>query len=1008
MKKLLLLSAVLASMPLTTLMAQTKPKPAATKPAATNSALKPATAKPAPIPAPPKPVNAPANAVNEIIAETKAAAIDPKAAVLLKKVVAEPGKLIIPYAKYRLANGLTVLINEDHSDPIVHVEVTYHVGSNRETVKRTGFAHFFEHMMFQGSQNVADEEHFKIVQGSGGDMNGTTNRDRTNYFETVPSNMLETALWLEADRMGFLLPAYTTKKFEVQRSTVKNEKDQRYADGYGMLPEVQDETIYPYGHPYSWQTIGYVDDLDSAKAEDLENFFKRYYGPNNATLVISGDINTDEAIKMVEKYFNAINRGNEVPAMEKKPANLSETKIRTFTAKVDAPLMSITYPSVPSFHNDEAALDVLAQLLSGSRRSLLYKKFIDNESSLQAVCYNASYELAGEFNFQIVGYPTNYGGLTEKETRDTLKAVFELFEKNGIDEADLERIKKAYLASYSGILETVAGKSSVLSQYEMLLPNRDFNLQNDIERYQKVTKADVMRVFNKYIKDKNFISITIAPDPKYVEDFNAKIEPYKSINQYANEKIDNSKNKNTYYKAPVDIAGFDRSKHPEIPSAKPAVVPELYKATFENGLKIIGTESKESDRVNLVFEIKGAHSFETGKVKNGTAQFLAGMMNEGSKTMKVEELEMKLADLGSGISFGGGGNSISCFVSSYNNKLKETMVLFEDLLFNPSFDEKAFKKDKKANVENVRLSYRSPQSVGSKNFRTMLLGTDNPVGITAGSDLGAYRSITIQDLKDFHANFLSPNLTTVTVVGNIDQITLTEHLAFLKKWQNKNLTIPKYTAFPEEQKTQMYLVNQDGAKQSNIIMGYRSVPADVDGNYFKASIANFAFGGAFNSRLNLNLREDKGWTYGIRSGFSSNGKDNPSVFNISAGIKTAATDSAISEILRELKKYIETGITDEELTFTKKSLIGSDVLKYESSNDKLSFLSQIINLNLERNFNEKRAEIVKNITKEEVNALIKQLYSTDKLLIMVIGDDLKVIDGLNKLGLGKVKVIKIK
>ena len=202
---------------------------------------------------------------------------------LIKKVDAQPGKLVIPYEKYKMANGLTVIVSEDHSDPIVHVEVTYHVGSNRETMKRTGFAHFFEHMMFQGSQNVADEEHFKIVQGAGGDMNGTTNRDRTNYFETVPSNMLETALWLEADRMGFLLPAFTNKKFENQRKTVKNEKDQRYGDGYGMLPEVQDQMIYPYGHPYSWQTIGYVDDLNEADSTDLKNFFLKWYGPNTVS-----------------------------------------------------------------------------------------------------------------------------------------------------------------------------------------------------------------------------------------------------------------------------------------------------------------------------------------------------------------------------------------------------------------------------------------------------------------------------------------------------------------------------------------------------------------------------------------------------------------------------------------------------------------------------------------------------------------------------------------------------
>ncbi|NQW43565.1 MAG: insulinase family protein [Bacteroidetes bacterium] len=994
MKKLLLLSVVLASLSFTALNAQgVKPKP------------KPKTLAPAPSAVKPNPAVVPAFPVTTTIATT--ATFNPKSAVLVKKVEAEPGKLIIPYTKYKLHNGLTVLINEDHSDPIVHVEVTYHVGSNRETVKRTGFAHFFEHMMFQGSVNVNDEEHFKIVQESGGQMNGTTNRDRTNYFETMPSNMLETALWLEADRMGFLLPAYTTKKFEVQRSTVKNEKDERYADGFGMLPEVQDETLYPYGHPYSWQTIGYIDDLDSAKSEDLEIFFKRFYGPNNATLVISGDVNTEEAIKMVERYFNAINRGAEVPPLEKKPANLTESKIRSFEAKVDVPYTSITYPSVPSFHADEPALDILGQLLSGSRSSLMYRKFIENEFNLQAQCFNSSAEIAGEFNFGIVTYPTKFGGLTERDIRDTLKEVFSLFEKEGITDGDLERVKKGFVTSYYGILETVASKSTVLSIYEYLLPGRDFNLQNDIDRYQKVTKQDVMRVFKKYLKDKNFVSVTIAPDRKYVEDYTAKIEPYKSINPYLSEKIDNFKYKNTFYKAPLEIDGFDRKIHPTIAASKPAVAPAMYNINLENGVKIIGTSNKETPRTTLMIDFRGGHLFETGKIKNGTAAFLAGLMNEGTKSVKVEELDRKLADLGSSVSFNGGGNLINCFATFYADKMKETMAILEDMLMNPSFDEKAFKKDKKSTLQGIAQSNRTPTSFGSKKFKSMLLGSENPIGVNAASDYKAFKSITMQDLKYFYTNFITSNLTNVVIVGEVSEATAKENLAFLNKLPNKNLTLPVFTVFPEAQKTKIYLVNQDYAKQSNIAIGYRSMAYDVYDDFFKATIANYAFGGNFNSRLNLKLREDKGWTYGVNSGFRSNGYNNPSVFTISGGFKTLSTDSAISEILIELKKYIELGITDEELAFTKRSLIGSDALKYESPGDKLGFLSTIITLNIDKNFNDKRAEIVKNITKEEVNTLIKKYFNVDTLLIMVVGDDLKVIDGLNKLGLGKVEVLEI-
>lgn len=924
----------------------------------------------------------------------------------LVKVEAKPGKLVIPYEKYRLANGLTVIINEDHSDPIVHVEVTYHVGSNRETMKRTGFAHFFEHMMFQGSQNVADEEHFKIVQGSGGDMNGTTNRDRTNYFETVPSNMLETALWLEADRMGFLLPAFTKKKFETQRATVKNEKDQRYADGYGMLPEVQDQLIYPYGHPYSWQTIGYVDDLNDADSTDLRNFFIKWYGPNNAILVISGDVNPKEAMTMVEKYFGPINKGNEIPPLPKKPIVLEETKITPVTSKIFAPLTSITYPTVPVFHKDEAALDVLANLLGDGKNSVLYKNFIENETSLQASCRNSAFEIAGEFNFILVTYPAKMGGLTEKEMRETLAKALEQFEKEGFTDADLARVKQELSAGYFGVLETVGSKASILTQYEMLT-NGNMSLDKDYERYQNVTKEDVMRVFNTYVKGKNYACVHITPDPALESDPNAKVKPYESVNPYANEKADKSAYANLKFTQTVDPAGFDRSKKPTVPLAKPAPVPEYFKSKFDNGIQIIGARSTETPKVYMNISIKGGHLFETGKIKNGSAAFLAASMNEGTTTKTSLEIENALKGLGSTISFDAGEQNFSCYVECFKDSLKQTMAILEDMFYNPAFNEKEFKLNKKAILGSIENNNFSAGSFGSKNFRQFIYGVENPIGKTSLSEYSVASKITIDDAKNFKNNFLSPNLTTISVVGDVDEATVTNSLSFLKKWENKNLTVPTFNTFPNVERTQIYMVNQDNAKQTNLIMGYRTIPVDIDGDFYKATVMNFALGGAFNSRLNLNIREDKGWTYGIRSGFNSGGQNVPGIFVISAGVKTSATDSAIREIFKEVKNYIENGITDDELDFTKRSLLGSEALDYESPNSKLGFLTQLVNWNLDGNFNAKRAEIIKNLTKEDINAIAKKYLSLDKMVIICVGDDVRIKDGLENLGLGKVKVLKM-
>lgn len=927
-------------------------------------------------------------------------------ATLIKKVDAQPGKLVIPYEKYRLSNGLTVIINEDHSDPVVHVEVTYHVGSNRETPRRTGFAHFFEHMMFQGSQNVADEEHFKIVQGSGGDMNGTTNRDRTNYFETVPSNMLETALWLEADRMGFLLPAFTKKKFETQRATVKNEKDQRYADGYGMLPEVKDQLLYPYGHPYSWQTIGYVDDLNEADSTDLKNFFLKWYGPNNAILVISGDVNTKEALAMVEKYFGSINRGPEISPLMKSPIVLEETKIKTITSKVFAPLTNINYPTVPTYHRDEPALDVLAQLIGNGKNSVLYKNFLDNELALQASCFNSSFEISGEFSFYLVTYPGKFGGLNEKEMRDQLAKALNEFETVGFTDADLNRIKQELTASYYGAIETIGAKASVLTSYEMLTGG-SMTLDKDLERYKNVTKEDVMRVYNIYIKGKNYACLHIVPDPEAEKDPNYRVEAYKSENPYKNETPDKSAYANLTYKPNVDPAGFDRSKKPVVSAAKPAVVPDFFKASFDNGIKIIGTKSTETPMVYMTINIRGAHLFETAKVKNGTASMLAAIMNEGTTTKSAVEVENRLRTLGSTISFGTSEQSFSCYVQCFKDSMKQTMALLEDIFYNPAYNEKEFKTNKKAVLGSIANSNFNPTSFGSREFRQLIYGDENPIGKTSLSEYSVANKITVDDLKNFKENFLSPNLTTISIVGDIDQASVLENLSFLKKWQNKNLSIPTFNNYPPVAKTQLYMVNQDNAPQTTLLIGFRSLSFDVEGDYFKSTVMNFALGGAFNSRLNLNLREDKGWTYGIRSGFSSNGPGYPGMFIVSAGIRTTATDSAIREVIMELKKYVETGITDEELEFTKKSLLGGEALDYESPFGKLGFLTSIITLDLDRNFNAKRAEIIKNLTKDEVNALAKKYILLDNMVIFCIGDDVKIKERLESLGLGKVKVIKL-
>jgi zinc protease len=335
---------------------------------------------------------------------------------LVEKITKTGNEIVIPYEKYVLPNGLTLIVHEDHSDPVVHVDVTYHVGSAREQIGKSGFAHFFEHMMFEGSDHVADKQHFKIVSEAGGSLNGSTNRDRTNYFETLPSNQLEKALWLEADRMGFLLDAVTQQKFEIQRATVKNERGQHLDNvPYGLVSETFSRELYPYGHPYSWETIGYVEDLNRVDVNDLKNFFLRWYGPNNATLTVGGDVKTADVVKLVEKYYGSIPRGPEVKPVNVPVVQLATNRYASYTDNyARLPLLAIVYPTVPDYTKDKAALECLAQILGQGRSSLLYQNLVKKQLALQASCFSRLSELSGEFIFQLIPMPGKNLGDMEK------------------------------------------------------------------------------------------------------------------------------------------------------------------------------------------------------------------------------------------------------------------------------------------------------------------------------------------------------------------------------------------------------------------------------------------------------------------------------------------------------------------------------------------------------------------------------------------------------------------
>ena len=910
---------------------------------------------------------------------------------LVEKITKKGSEIVIPYEKYLLPNGLTLIIHEDHSDPVVHVDVTYHVGSAREEIGKSGFAHFFEHMMFQGSDHVADEQHFKIVTEAGGTLNGSTNRDRTNYFETVPSNQLEKMLWLEADRMGFLLDAVTQQKFEVQRSTVKNERGQNYDNRpYGLVSEFASKNLYPYGHPYSWLTIGYVEELNSVNVNDLKNFFLRWYGPNNATLTVGGDVKPAEVVKLVEKYFGSIPRGPEVQKVVVPSAMVESDRYVSFTDNyARLPLLAVVYPTVPNYHKDMAALQCLSQVLGQGKNSVLYQQMVKKQLALQANASSQLSELAGEFFFQLVPSP----GKTLGQMDSLFRASLDSFEKRGVTDDDIAKFKGGVEAQQINGLQSVAGKVSQLAAFQTFTgnPNKVADL---LTMYTSLTKEDVMNAYNKYIKGKHgvFVSVLIkgqdasmaASKNNYTADSTHYVAPDYG---YATLK----------YTKPKDV--FDRGKIPGNGPNPMVKVPAFWRKDLPNGIKIIGTESKELPTVTLSVTIPGGHLLQANNTdKVGLANFFATMMNEDTKNYTAEQMSVELQKLGSSINVNSSTDEISFNVQCLKKNLDKTLVLLQERMFNPNFTDAAFKRNQQQILQSFKQMKSQPATVASDVIAKINFGPNNILGMNESGTETTVKNITLQDIQDYYNNYMTTKGMKVVIVGDVKETEILPKLSFLDNLPNKKIDLPNVAATPlPNDQSKIYLVDVPKAAQTEFRVGYNTgLKYDATGEYYKAGLMNYILGGAFNSRLNLNLREDKGWTYGARSAFS--GDEYGGDFEFSSGIRADATDSALSEVVKELKNYSANGIKDDELAFMKSAIGQRDALRYETGFQKAGFIRNILDYNLPANYTEIQAKILKSMTKAQIDALAKKYVDANKLNMLMVGDKAKILPGLLKLG----------
>ena len=908
---------------------------------------------------------------------------------LIEKVVKKPGQVVIPYEKYKLSNGLTILIHEDHSDPMVFVQVTYHVGSAREQEGRSGFAHFFEHMMFQGSDHVGDDEHFKLLVSLGATLiDGQTDQDQTRYHEIVPANQLETVFWLESDRMGYFLDSVTQAKFEIQRATVKNERQQNVENApYGRMFEEVAKNLYPEGHPYSWPVVGYIEDLSRVNVSDLKKFFLRWYNPNNATLTVSGDVKTADVIKLAEKYFGPIPAGPTVKPQAIPPVVLTKDRYVSYEDNsINAPQLVIAFPTVPNRHPDEAALDALAFVIGGSKSSMLVKKIVNANFASEAKAEHPASELTGYWRITATGFQDTKLSKLDSLCRETLA----LFEKTGISDEELKMFIANNENYFINPLESVQGKGVTISANEVFTGNPNY-IVKDLQRYRAVTKEDVMRVYKKYIKGKSAVYLSIYPKGK--SDLIAKPNDFPPVPYTVSPERDEYKNL-VYKKAP---SSFDRSKRPTAPETPAAKVPDYWTEKFENGLRVSGVLNKELPSITIQLNIEAGHRYEP-MAQAGISELLVNMLNGSTEKYSVEQLADKLNLLGSTISIRGSQNAqdIVVVIKTLTKNIDATLALANEMLFHPKFDAAEFERMKKQQLETIDNLMAQPQAMADRIFSKLLYGNAHIMSIPSVGTKASVNALSLEDVKVYYGKRFSQGNSSMVIVGDLSKEAILPKLNAFKQWNNSTSMHQREPELPVVDKTRIYFVDKPNAPQSEIRIGYMAMPFDATGRFFKSVVMNYPLGAELTSRINLNLREQHGYTYHSRSFFIGDKFVGP--FRAYAPVRTDATADAVFQAMKEIKNYADNGISPKELEETKSAIAQKETQLYETPAQKIGVIKRMLDYGLEKNFTIKQSQILKSLTLEQVNELAKKYLPYDKMYIVVVGDKAKVFDDVKKLG----------
>lgn len=908
----------------------------------------------------------------------------------------------LPYEKFVLDNGLQVVLHEDKSDPIVSVAIQYHVGSAREKPGKTGFAHLFEHMLFQRSEHLGRNEFFKKIGELGGSFNGATGPDGTVYYETVPRDALEKVLWMESDRMGFFINTVTRKGLEREIDVVSNEKRQNENRPFGQSNGMMLKQFYPEGHPYRWPVIGSIADLHGATVDDIKQFYRKYYAPNNATLVVAGDFDRREVEAMIRKYFGEIPAREEVEPVRPIPVQLEKTSKYVLEDRfANAPGLEMNFSGAEQFHPDAYPLRILALLLSYGKNAPFYKVLVeDNKLASYVNVASSSLELSGQVSVSVKAYKetdlnTVYRGIQE---------AFERFEQEGIRDNDLERMKIMQETMLYNVMMSLESKTQALARNNVFAGRPD-QMVIDLAHYQAVTKEEVMRVYRKYVRGKHFVALSTVPQGQTSLALTGSVVVRPDEDSPVGQKLvadEGAVTDDDPYEYTPSV--FDRSVEPPLLANTPeSAMPPVWTGEMSNGMKVKGMAYTELPVVQFAVYLNSGMLCEP-KGKSGLARLTAAVLNCGTRTKTPEELEVALGLLGARVSFGVSTERMQLSGSCLKKNFPQVLRLVEEMLLEPRWDETALELARKRMIGNIRQSSTEPKVLARHVFRQMMYGPENVLSNSALASEKEVAAITMEDIKTFYKTHIVPGQATFDFVGGYEKKEVMKFLQPLARtWTTGGASQERLNLNFMAPQAKVYFVDYPGAKQSYILLGCPTMPK-ASNDYYPAKMVNQLLGASSNALLFDVLRLQHGYTYGAYSFFDCGKYANE--FRATSSVQAAYTLEAMQLFKSCISTYGEQ-FTEQSLVKTKDAMFKENAAAFEMPDARLDLLSEMTVDGLPVDDLKRQEQLLKRMTLPEAKACIRNWLDYDRMFFVVVGDAASQLDRIRKSGLGEVKVVDL-